>query len=234
MNETILLFGLNISLYYVFWLLGMLAVVAGGCFLGKCFRFQYSRSVLYVVGAVAIGYLLLWVTSWIFNGGNVGGLNFVRVVTFMPIPILLLVWIFGDSYRDVADFLAPLVAIFHGVSHIGCIFPGCCHGYPAEWGLYSNEAGAFCFPIQLIEAVSSILIGVGLLLMMKKKVQPGKLYAWYLALFGGTRFVWEFFRDNEKIWNGISELAFHALAAMVIGIVAIVVLNKLPGKAAKA
>ena len=226
MSETISIFGVSISLYYTFWLLGVLSVIVGGCFLSKRYGFRFSRSVLYIVGAVAVGYLLLWATSWVFNGGKMGGLNFVRVVTFMPIAIFVLAKLFKDSVGDVADFLAPLIAIFHGVTHLGCIFPGCCHGYPAQWGLFSNRAETYCFPIQIIEALSSILIGVVLLVMIRKKVQTHKLYAWYLALFGSTRFVWEFFRDNEKIWYGISELAFHAAVAMLIGIVAIVVLNR--------
>ena len=226
MPETINLLGSNISLYYTFWLLGVICVLLSGYYLGKHYGFGFSKSVMYVVGAVLLGYLLLWGTSWVSGGGKMGGLNFVRVVTFMPIAIFVLAKLFKDSVGDVADFLAPLIAIFHGVTHLGCIFPGCCHGYPAQWGLYSNYAGAYCFPIQIIEALSSILIGVVLLVMIRKKVQTHKLYAWYLALFGSTRFVWEFFRDNEKIWYGISELAFHAAVAMLIGIVAIVVLNR--------
>lgn len=227
MIEYFVLFGKEISLYYTFWLLGVLAVVVGGYLLGKQFGFNFAKSVLYVVGTVIMGYLLLWATSWIFSGGKMGGLNFVRIATFLPVPILILTTIFKDPFYKVADFLAPLVAIYHGVTHIGCIFAGCCHGYPSQWGLYSNNAQTICFPIQPIEALSSILVGLILLIMMKRNVQRGKLYAWYLVLYGATRFVWEFFRDNEKIWNGISELAFHALAALLIGTVALIIAQRI-------
>ena len=199
MIETLSIFGLEISLYFFFWFLGAVAVLAGGYVLGKQIGLPFSRSVQYVAGAVALGYILLWVTSWVFNGGKMNGLNFVRIVTFMPIPIYLMTLLLKDSFGKVADFIAPLIAIFHGVTHLGCIFPGCCHGYPSEWGLYSNEAGAVCFPSQPIEAVSSLLVAAVLLAMLKKGIERGKLYAWYLVFFGGTRFVWEFFRDNEKI-----------------------------------
>lgn len=181
---------------------------------------------MYITGAIALGYLLLWITSWVSGGGKMNGLNFVRIVTFMPIPVFLLVRIFRDSFWDVADFVAPLLAIFHGVTHIGCVFPGCCNGYPAQWGLYSNNVGHVCFPIQLIEALSSVLIGIVLLIMIKRGIQDKRLYAWYLFLYGSTRFVWEFFRDNEKIWHGISELAFHSLVAMLLGIVALILMNR--------
>lgn len=218
MPVTFELFGKSVSLYYTFWLLGLVAVLLLGYYLGKHFHFGFSKSILYVVGTVLLGYLLLWGTSWVFGGGKLNGLNFVRIVTFLPIPIFLLSWLLKDKYGTVSDFIAPLLAVFHGVTHLGCIFPGCCHGYPSSWGLYSNEAGMVCFPTQPMEAVSSILIGVTLFVLALRGVQKGRLYAWYLLSFGITRFLWEFLRDNEKIWNGISELAFHALGAAVVGV----------------
>jgi len=221
MIETLSVFGAEISLYFFFWFLGAVAVLAGGYVLGKGMGLPFSRSVLYVAGAVALGYMLLWITSWVFGGGKMIGLNFVRVVTFMPVPIYLMTLLLKDPFGKVADFIAPLIAVFHGVTHLGCIFPGCCHGYPAAWGLYSNDAGTVCFPIQPIEAVSSLLVAAVLLVMLKKGIQRGKLYAWYLVLFGGTRFVWEFFRDNEKILGNLSELALHALAALLVGLAAL-------------
>jgi len=233
MIETISIFGADISLYYTFWLLGALAVFAGGVILGREQGYGFAKSILYVAGAVAMGYLLLWVTSWVFNGGRMNGLNFVRIATFLPVPIYLLTKLLGDPFGKTADYLAPLVAIFHGVTHLGCIFEGCCHGYVSSWGLYSNEVGAVCFPIQPIEALSSILIGVLLLVMRKRNQQQGRLYAWYLVFYGGTRFMWEFLRDNEKIWCGISELAFHALGAFVVGLAALMVLHGLAKKEQK-
>lgn len=225
MVESIYLVGNEISLYYTFWFIGALSVVIGGYLLGKRFGFEFAKSILYVVGTVVTGYLLLWGTSWVFGGGKMNGLNFIRIVTFLPVPIFLLSRLFRDPFGDVADFLAPLVPVFHGVTHLGCIFAGCCHGYPASRGLYSNAAGTVCFPIQPIEAASSLLVAVALFVMMHRGVQKGRLYGWYLVLFGATRFVWEFFRDNEKVWFGISELAFHALGALAVGVIGLVIIN---------
>ena len=225
MIEYISVFNLEISLYFFFWFLGAVAVLAGGYVLGKDMGLPFSRSVLHVAGAVILGYILLWVTSWVFGGGKMIGLNFVRIVTFMPVPIYLMCRLLKDPFGKVADLIAPLIAVFHGVTHLGCVFPGCCHGYSASWGLYSNEAGAVCFPIQPIEAVSSLLVAAVLLVMLKKGIQRGKLYAWYLVLFGGTRFFWEFLRDNEKVFGNISELALHALGALIVGLAALAVMK---------
>lgn len=224
MPETLSLFGAQISLYYLFWFLGVVAVLVVGYFTGKHYGFSFAKSILYIALAVAIGYALLWGMSLMVGGGKMVGLNYVRIVTVLPLAVWLVTLIFKDKFGQVADFIAPLLAIFHGVTHIGCIFPGCCHGYPASWGLYSNEVGAVCFPSQPLEAISSLLTAVVLLFMMKKNVQTGKLYAWYLIMFGGSRFLWEFLRDNEKIWFGISELALHAFTAFVVGIIVLIVL----------
>ena len=123
------------------------------------------------------------------------------------------------------DFVAPLLAICNGVVCIGCIFPGCCHGYPSTWGLYSNSAGTVCFPLQPIEIACALLTAVVLLIMIKYKVQQGRIYAWYLIIFGATRFLMEFLRDDEKIWLGLSEFSFHALAAFIVGLICMIVLN---------
>ena len=225
MIETVNVFGRGLSLYYIFWFLGAVCVIIGGYFLGKKNGFSFAKSILYVIGAVVIGYLLLWGTSWLFNGGKVNGLNFVRIVTFLPVAIYIMARLYEDKFGVVADFIAPLLALFHGVTHIGCIFPGCCHGYPNQWGIFSNAAGTVCFPSQPMEAVSSIVISVLLAVLFLKGKQRGRLYAWYLLIFGTTRFLWEFLRDNDKIWMHVSELAFHALAAAIIGFIALIIIK---------
>ena len=230
MPENLSVLGLNISLYYLFWFLGVVAVLVVGYLIGKRYEFSFAKSILYVALAVVLGYALLWGTSWVIGGGKVIGLNYVRIVTVLPVAIFLVTLLFKDSFGKVSDFIAPLLAIFHGVTHIGCIFPGCCHGYPMEWGIYSNEVSAVCFPSQPLEAASSLLTAGILLFMMKKNVQAGKLYAWYLIMFGGSRFLWEFLRDNEKFGLGISELAIHALTAFIVGWIVWIVLTVIDRK----
>jgi len=45
-----------------------------------------------------------------------------------------------------------------------------------------------------------------------------------LIMFGVTRFILEFFRDNEKILLGCSSLSFHALFMALVGGVAMIVI----------
>jgi len=108
------------------------------------------------------------------------------------------------------------------VMHIACIFPGCCHGYPAQWGIYNNKLDTICFPIQPIESCCDLIISATLTILLIKKRQQEKLFWWQLLLFGGARFLVEFFRDNTKIWMGMSEFSFYALAAAMVGLLALI------------
>ena len=82
------------------------------------------------------------------------------------------------------------------------------------------------FPIQPIEALTAVAIVVFLFVRSKKKqYEPdGYEYPLMLVLFGSTRFLFEFLRDNDKMFWGISNLAIHALFMFVVGLIWIIIL----------
>ena len=61
----------------------------------------------------------------------------------------------------------------------------------------------------------------------------GRVYAMFLVTFGGTRFLLEFLRDNEKLFLGISSLALHALFMVLVGTVWLMVLYEKNQQTAK-
>ena len=117
------------------------------------------------------------------------------------------------------DFIAPCVCLAHGISHLGCVFIGCCEGYPCRLGIYNHRYLDPLFPVQICEAVTALAIVAFLVWLNIKKKYPndGKSFPIMLMLFGSTRFLWEFARNNEKIWIGCSSLAFHALFMTIVG-----------------
>ena len=178
-------------------------------------EFTSSRRILYVVFALIAGFVNLKLTARFCGGGE----YFARIVPLFPVPFLLIALAFRESYGKLTDFYAPLVPVVHAGAHIGCIFTGCCHGYPSKWGLYSNVAETVCFPNVPLEIITLYVLSGLMTAMICKGKQQGRLYAWYMVLFGVTRFFLEFLRDNEKIWCGLSELSFQALASVVLGLV---------------
>ena len=47
-----------------------------------------------------------------------------------------------------------------------------------------------------------------------------------LIPYGLSRFVWEFFADNEKVFWNISSLALHALLMSVVGAAMLIILHR--------
>ena len=223
MPETLTIFGVSISLYYLFWLMGVVSALILGLLLAKDYDISKAKAIIYVSVALTLGYLLIWVTSWVFGGGKVQGFNLVRSVAFLPTLYWVLSRLFKETYSNVSDFLAPIGVSGFAIIRIGCIFTGCCQGFPSKWGIYSNVSGTICFPVQMFEIAVSLMIGTILFVMAKKKLQQGKLLSWMMIMFGSTRFVLEFFRDNNKLFFNISELALHALFTLLVGLVLLIV-----------
>ena len=117
------------------------------------------------------------------------------------------------------DFVAPCVPLVQAVSHWGCIFVGCCHGYPFKWGIYNPALDIKTFPCQPLEALVALAVVIIICRYEKKQnYKPtGLAYPLMLMLFGYSRFLLEFLRDNDKIVLGISDLAFHALFMAFVG-----------------
>jgi prolipoprotein diacylglyceryltransferase len=162
--------------------------------------------------------------SAIFITGNldsVGGFNWVRAVIFIPIVIYLLCLAIDMPFTRTLDFLAPCAALHHGIAHIFCIFPGCCHGYPCSFGIWNKELKDYLFPVQLFESATSLLIFWFMVRYAKKKKYDvhGISYGQYLFLFGITRTFWEFFRDNTPERWQISIFQYYSFAAFVLGMI---------------
>jgi len=217
MIETINLFGRSASLYFICWTVAMIAAFVVGMSVRKRYNLSSAKAVIYISLDMLIGVFLIYSLAWVFGGGAIQSSNYVRMVVWIGPYSWLLAKLFGDPYKKIQDFIMLIGSFLFGFARIGCIFPGCCHGYPSSWGIYSNEAGTVCFPIQIIEIIVSFILAFVMLSMHRKQRFQGKLYPWFLVLFGVTRFVLEFFRDNPKLFWGISELALHALSCLVIG-----------------
>ncbi len=133
----------------------------------------------------------------VFYGGLLGGLLAGGIaIKKMKLP------------ADIAtDCVAPSIAIFHGVSRIGCFLGGCCYGVEWEHGITFHNAivesanGVPRVPIQLFEAGFEFLLGGVLWILLSYSVRTGKLQGWllsvYLLVYSVGRFILEFWRGDE-------------------------------------
>jgi hypothetical protein len=215
--------------YDIFFALGFVSVMVGLLWFGKKLEFPLWKIAVTVCTVYPLVVLWMFVMFWMESGfTRWGGNNIVRIFIYVPLiglPVAKLLKLDQKKALSLLSF-APLMV--HGVSHFGCIFFGCCNGYPCSFGVYNPFYQDIRFPIQPIEALTAVAIVIFLFLRArKKKYEPdGYEYPLMLVLFGSTRFIFEFFRDNIKMFWGISNLAIHALFMFVVGLIWIAVMKK--------
>ncbi len=148
----------------------------------------------------------------VFYGGLIGGTVFGYIGT----RILKL-----DSalYSDCMAAGAPL---FHFFGRIGCFFAGCCYGIESDFGFVLD--GVRRFPVQLIEAVTNLLICGFILLLYLKNKMKGKLFLVYLAIYAIVRFFDEFLRGDliRGFIFGLSTSQFISIFVEVFAITTLV------------
>ena len=212
--------GLAKTLYDVFFALGFVSVFFFVCLSGKKIGVKFWKSVAVILTVYPTAVLWMFVMYWLETG--VFGGNYSPLIAY-PVAKLLKI-----AYKDIMAMLAFGPVAVQAVSHLGCMFQGCCQGYAQAWGLYNRNTGELHFPTQPMEALISWLIIFYLLIRSKKHdhIPDGKEYPLMLVIFGSTRFLCEFLRDNDKLWLGISSLAFHALFMFVVGLIWLIVQRK--------
>ena len=229
--------GLTGTIYDTLFVLGFVSVFLFVVLYGRKIGVPIWKSVIVVLIVYPVVVLWMFVMFWIESGFKTfGGNNIVRVFVYVPLVAYPVAKFLKIAWKNICSMLALGPVAVHAVSHLGCIFAGCCMGYPSSWGLYNVKTQDIRFPSQLIEAIIAWLIIAYLLARGKKRnyVSDGLEYPIMLVLFGSTRFICEFFRDNEKLLLGFSGLAFHALFMFVVGAVWLIVLIQKDGLHTKA
>ena len=166
--------------------------------------------------------LLSKLTSGVIPKVNLG----VSFVVFLTVLTLLL-WLVKAPMRQLLDIAIPTYILGRGVGIIGCIFGGCCHGFPAAWGIYSDNAGTTVVPTVLIDIVASYIIVAYLLLAGKKNPVPGAVAARGILLFGLLRYVVDVLRDNNKLFGMITVEGICGIVYVLTGLILLyIVTNK--------
>lgn len=110
------------------------------------------------------------------------------------------------NFWEVADLIAPYIALAQGFGRIGCYLNGCCYGING-------------FPVQLCASASLFVIFIILLVMQERRHYVGEIFLGYCVLYSLKRFVIEFFRgDNPKI---LSVFTLSQIASVIIFIAAL-------------
>ncbi len=212
--------GLNKLLYNIFFVGGSVVLVVFCLLNARNYRIPLKKAIPFVLVVYGVSLAWMFFLYWAESGfKNFGGNNIVRIFVWVPVFAYPMCRWLKIDFKTACDYLAPVVCVQHGVSHFGCMFGGCCYGYPWSNGIYNHVLSYKTFPIQPIEAIVAVAIVLFTWLREKRSgfAVTGEHYPLMLILFGYSRFLLEFARDNEKVFLGISDLAIHALIMGIVG-----------------
>ncbi len=134
--------------------------------------------------------------GFVFYGGLIGG--FIGLILYcreFKLPVV-----------DFLDTYAVSVPLGHIFGRIGCFMSGCCYGMPHD-GFFSvtylegitadiNAVGQSRLAVQLIEAISLLVLYVILELVFYKSKRKGLCTCLYIIGYSFIRFVLEYFRGD--------------------------------------
>jgi phosphatidylglycerol:prolipoprotein diacylglycerol transferase len=140
------------------------------------------------------------------------------------------------SFWQLADIIAPSIALGIVFTRIGCFLSGCCFGAPTElpWGIVFppiSPAGIYArslamgsialHPTQLYASLASLGIVLALLLLEGRFLKkPGSVFGLFLVLYGISRFSIDFFRfyESNMIAFGLSLNQVLSVVLFLFGI----------------
>ena len=162
--------------------------------------------------------LLLTGSGFVFYGGLVGGaLAVTWVLRRHRIP-----WWRG------ADAAAPALAVGQAIGRIGCQLSGDGDwGQVTEvpWGMayphavvgWPHPPGVSVHPTPVYESAAYFAVFAFLLWRRRQPAPDGTIFAWYLVLASGARFLVEFVRINPIVAFGLSAAQLVSLVLVAIG-----------------
>lgn len=176
-----------------------LIVVSFGSIGARLFHVVCEEPVYYLQNPIAVFYI--WQGGFVFYGGLVFGLFSGWVALKIK----------KQSFNHWLDFFTPVVSLAYSIGRIACFLTGCCYGKICDlpWAyafrtldLTSGATGSVHrHPTQMYAVVCEFIT---YLLVLRWdgnawfQQKPGRLFATWLVLHALTRFIIEFFRDDER------------------------------------
>jgi phosphatidylglycerol:prolipoprotein diacylglycerol transferase len=171
-----------------------------------------------LVGAKLTLYLVDWQYYWEHPGAILSGWRSAGVYYggFLAAALAGVLYLrrTGLPLGPVADIVAPALALGQSVGRWGCLAAGCCYGKPAAlpWAVtFTSERARQITGVPLHRALHptqvylslNALVLCGLLLLLlgikRRRNWPHGVVFWgYVLLYGATRFLLEYLRDDPR------------------------------------
>ena len=151
-------------------------------------------------------------TDFLTSGRSiVGGLIFGFLAAETAKPLL-------GYTQPPNDRFAAVLPFSIAIGRIGCFLQGCCAGLPHEGVLSMTDArGVARYPTQLFEAAFHIAFGIAAIVVVRRGLLRGRVFATYLIAYGAFRFLTEFIRVTPRVLHGFSVYQAWCLVMIALG-----------------
>lgn len=159
--------------------------------------------------------------NFLGTGANYFGM--LLTVLFFWVVLSVLLMVNPLKLLDISTLYLPLQLVFIKIS---CYCAGCCWGIPWEYGPYNYHPDhpGNQVPVQMIESIWALLIFL-FLLWYRKKAKMGTLFPIYMILYSATRFLSEFFRNEENILGPLKMYHILCLIGIAYGVFHLIFLH---------
>lgn len=145
-----------------------------------------------------------------------GGRSYYGAVFLVPVAFMFVARWMRIPYGDLMDYCAPAECVMLAIMKYQCLVDGCCGGIILR---VLEDGSEVLFPSQIVELVNALVVMAILLVIAIKKKYRGKVYAWYLIIYGVLRFILNWFRsDNLPLLLGLPSGNIWSLLAVFIGV----------------
>ncbi len=163
---------------------------------------------------------------WFFvENLSFGGRSFYGAIVFAPLVYLPVSRLMKIPYLCCLDFGCTGGCMALAAVKVECLRSGCCGGYI----MYIDENHMYVrFPSQIVEMANFLVIAIILFLLSKKQKYQGEIFPIFLVLYGTTRFVLNFFRDEAVLYAlGLTAGSFWSLCSVIIGVAWLLIKNRI-------
>lgn len=163
---------------------------------------------------------------------NEGGLAIWGAVIGGFITVAILCWLRKYPFRKIIDSIAPGLIVAQAIGRIGCAINGDAWGAQTDWPfafVYTNPDALIpnrllnvpTHPYPVYDMIMAMLILAVIWPLRKRGLPDGSIFAVYAALYGATRFIISFVRE-ERVWFwGLQEAQVVSIVAVVLALAAL-------------
>jgi len=150
----------------------------------------------------------------LIEAGTWVGFSLYGAVLFEPLIMIPFGFLIKINPVEMMELGAPVGCLSVVFLKIQCWVTGCCFGRIIG---YQDNGRPIRFPSQIVEMIVGIILLFALMKIIQSEKYQKYVYAWFLVLYGSTRFFLNLLRDTEPFILGMSAGCFWSLIACIIG-----------------